>query len=137
MAPARKTHILRWIIILVQCSNPQYADEIHSIQLENGKDQFSSTDAPGPTLSVASNRMGKLAVHSSVKASFCSPAYNFLSNAVPQNVDCKVNECIVLTFLFCFCFYWFKLCIHGFLVTADQIYSSLNIEKICLKKQAH
>lgn len=73
-------------------------DEIHSIHLGNGKDQFSSTDAPGPTLSVASNRRGKLAVLSSVKASFCSPARNFLSNAVPQNVECKVKECIVLTF---------------------------------------
>lgn len=98
MAPARKTHILRWIIVFVQCSNPQYPDEIHSIHLGNGKDQFSSTDAPGPTLSVASNRRGKLAVLSSVKASFCSPARNFLSNAVPQNVECKVKECIVLTF---------------------------------------
>ena len=34
----------------------------------NGKDQSSNNDLPNPSLSVAKNRIGRLAVHSSVKA---------------------------------------------------------------------
>lgn len=34
----------------------------------NGKDQFSDKDLPGPSLSVANNRIGRLAVHLLVKA---------------------------------------------------------------------
>lgn len=79
---------------------------------------------------VASNRRGKLAARSSVKASFCSPARNFLSNAVPQNVECNVKECIALTFFFFF--YWFELRICGFPVNSDQIYSFIYLFTTCL-----
>lgn len=103
----------------------------------NGKDQFSDKDLPSPPLSVANNRTGSLAVHSSVKA---TSADLHITSFQTQSLrmwhgESKNGE------RFFFLAYWFRLniSIYGFSVITDQIYvtSSLSIKKIRLRKQGH
>lgn len=86
MAPARKTHILRWTNTLAECSNPNVLMKYRAFSWINAKDQFSDKDLPSPSLCGKwQNRQTCCTFFTG--DNFCWPAHNLFPNTVPPKVD--------------------------------------------------